>query len=564
MVAAPSSLTAKQAAMYDQRARDYFTNLKAGKKPQNRPDLGPDWEDVADMLEAPYERAKGDPEAIERVFTALAKTHPALADLLSTPSAPLARAQEIGFPELPEQAHLPEELSRGACQYLEVYEAFSKQASPEGYEAYHVFCGMWLLSTVASRRVYLPLQTKRIYGNLMIALYGKSSVFAKSTTAQVAVDVLFNAGLGHLLAPKRVSPAKLLSDMAGVHIPAQYEDLDAQAQERIRKRLSMAGQRGLYFDEFGKFVQSVLRRNSTNAEFVSLFLELDGCPSEFDSSTISRGSEVIKRPYLSLLGCMTPPNIRENAGSGADFWTDGFWARFSFVAAPPVTPKDATLELGELLIPEELVRPLQRWHERLGVPACELEPVTDKNGSPTGRYNIVREELPETQATMSSEAYEAYKRYRTALKKLFWSFPHEDFNASYTRLPETALRMSLLMASLENNNHIELRHWAKAQELAEILRLSLHELYAQVNLPASTETEGAKLEDAIMRIFKRQGALTLNTLRTSYLKKYSSKQLEDALKAMIRAGIVEKYATSHSEKYRLKEEEPEEDGTDDN
>jgi Protein of unknown function (DUF3987) len=392
---------------------------------------------------------------------------------------------------------------------------------------------------------------KKIYTNLMIALFAKSSTNAKSTTAQVALDVLYEAGLGYHLTPKRISPQKLTSDMAGAHIPVNYHEMTPDQQERTRRRLAMAGQRGMFLDEFGKFVKSVLRKQSTNADFVSLLLEFDACPKDFDTSTFSRGGENIEAPYLSLLGCMTPPDLRENSRSGADFWTDGFWARFSFVAAPPDADKDETLELGLLPIPEELIDQLTAWDERLGVPECYLDAIPGKDGEPSGKYTINRASLRETRAEMTDDAHAAFVRYRSALKALFKPLKHQDFNGSYIRLPETALRIAILMASLENNNLVEIRHWARAQELAELLRLSLHEMYSQVNASDMIESQGAKVEDEIIKHLTRHGALTVNTLRTSYMKQYSSKQLEEVLNAMIRGGTITKFKTSHSYKYAL-------------
>ncbi|GCF11787.1 hypothetical protein KDI_53510 [Dictyobacter arantiisoli] len=77
-------------------------------------------------------------------------------------------------------------------------------------------------------------------------------------------------------------------------------------------------------------------------------------------------------------------------------------------------------------------------------------------------------------------------------------FPHKDFRGSYNRLTEMALRMAILMASLENNNKITIKHWARAQELAELLRKNLHRLYDQVN---GGEAKNS-LELEIMKVIK--------------------------------------------------------------
>lgn len=555
----------------DVSVRSYILALQAGQRPA-RPDCGPFWSPLVDILEdlAFNPKFKGKPQSIAAAFTGVAAGNPALDDLLHSsdqqqeetiliaPNAMLA---------LPEFAYLPKDLSRGACTWLDQYEAFSLLASPEGYDHFHVFCGLWLLSTVAARRVYIAKGQGKVYPNLMFSLFSKTSTSAKSTTAEVAVNILKKTGLGYHLTPKRISPQRLMSEMAGTILPTNYGDLDALQRERIRQRLAMAGQKAMFSDEFGKFIRSILRKQSTNTEFQSLLLEMDSCPDDFDSSTFSRGGENIEAPYLSMLGCMTPPDLTENSKSGADFWADGFWARFGFVAAPVGSDKDETLDLEELPIPLTLISPLIDWHQRLGLPECSITELPGKDpDQPSGKFVISRGSLPEIKATIDQESKDAYKRYRTALKQLFKTYKHEDFNGSYARLPEMAVRIALLLASLENDNHVEIRHWARAQELTELLRASLHEMYTQVNAPTEPESSPASLiEDDILRILTKKGPLTLNVLRTSYLKKRSVDQLERALRQMDRAGMIQSFPTHGSTKYKIKKiiEEDRDDGTDD-
>lgn len=535
--------------LQDAEARDYINAIRDGKKPDDRPEIGEFWEEIIDILEQKYQKFGHSASTMSNIINDMCQQYPAMADLLNVKS-PLAGGK-VWVPELLEMARLDVRLGANACPELDLYINFSREASPEGYEDFHFACGLWLFSIINARRSYLQLKQKRVYGNLMFGMCSDTSDFAKSTTANVAKAVLFKCGISYLLGPNRITPQKLLSDMAGAFVPTNYNDLEPEKQERVRRRLSMPGQKGLIFDEFGKFVQNVLRKNSTNADFADIFLELDACPEEFETSTISRGGEPIERPYIALLGSMTPPNLKDNAKSGADFWTDGFWARFSFIVAVG-EPLDCPLDAEELPFPDKLIESLESWHKRLGVPNCYLEPQTDGKGDANGKYKIIRDSLPEQRCTISTEAHNAWKAYRSSLKTLKRSFPHKDFHGSYARLPETALRMAVLMASLSNDNRIDICIWAKAQEYAEILRRNLHELYAMVNLPIAPESEKATMEQEVEHHLRLHGPLTLNTLRNSYMKKRSVKEIEDALKGLKRIGMVEEFATSHARaKYQI-------------
>src|SRR5690242_14991521 len=98
--------------------------------------------------------------------------------------------ERLDMPELTPLRQFSSGVGQGACAWLDSYDRFSHEASPEGFEDFHIFCGIWLLSAIAARRIYLPLRTMNVYPNLTIVLCGDSSLFAKTTTARVATSLL--------------------------------------------------------------------------------------------------------------------------------------------------------------------------------------------------------------------------------------------------------------------------------------------------------------------------------------------------------------------------------------
>src|SRR5581483_10136458 len=410
---------------YDENTRAYLASLQSGQRPDIRPEFGR-WEPVVRMVEDAFSRANGNKSDICRQLLGSmvrSKKYPGLSELLVGEAASAGKmitgqSEENLMPALPKYAYLPPALAQHACPELDWYEAFSKKASERGYAEYHQFCGLWMFSVIAGRRVSLQIKKKLFYTNLMIAQCGTTSFYAKSFTANIAKQMLYELGLGYLLAPNRITPQKLLSDMAGAHIPVNFDDLAPEKQDRIRRRLGMPGQKGLLFDELGLFIQSMLRKQSVNADFADLLLTFDECPPEYENATIVRGGEPIEKPYLTLLGNMTPANLKQNAKAGADFWHDGFWARISFVVAPP-PPKDqedpgppqvSELDDLDLPFPSALLQSLRDWNERLGVPVCHLDPKM-KGDKIVDGYDIRRGDLPESYCTITTEARQAWTNY---------------------------------------------------------------------------------------------------------------------------------------------------------
>lgn len=522
---------------YDTLARDYILKLKKGNVQQwPNSGFGDYYEPIIAQLERFIIEKHVPPEGMARIITGDVR----LKDLLANEEE---NSTPTSFVELPDRAKLDIHLARGACRWLDKYELFSREASPEGYEHFHVFCGIWLLSMVSARRVYIQAKKMRFCGNLMLAMCADTTLFAKSSTARVATDLLQDAGLSFFLGPDRCTPQKLINNMTGSRIPINYSLMEAEKKAKTYNKIAMAGQKGLYLDEFGKFIQGTVRKNSTTSDFIDLFLTLYNCQPEYSNETLQRGSDVIENPFLALLGSMTYANLNQIAAPGAEFWTDGFWARIGFIAAPPDQYIIHTADIEELPTPPELIMALRHWHERLGITPCEInEKSHPKTGEPTGEYTIERGSLPQTRCTIDKDAENAWKQYRIALKEMLPNFPHTDFHGSYGRLPDLAINMAILMASLENNNHIELRHWARAQELAEILRINLHQLYDQIGSKGE-ESNGSKMDEAILheiKQLKKDFTLPILMNRRTKLKKYGIMEVSLRIDGMVKAGVLTK------------------------
>ncbi len=329
-------------------------------------------------------------------------------------------------------------------------------------------------------------------------------------------------------------------------------------QFQLNKRLAMPAQRGWRYGEFGELVKALGRGGGIMDDLKGLLLQLDDCLDSYTYGTQSRGDERIEKPYLALLGDTTPASIRSCSKSGSDFWTDGFWSRFIFVTPPEGTGKDDPFDLGSFPVPFDLSRPLREWHERLGIPSIAIEVKRDEKNKVTG-LECVRGELPEITIKLDADVYQAWIRYRSALKKIMGELQTEDFDGSYIRLMIKAVRVAALFASLDGSETISLKHWARAQEIAERWRTSLHQLYYQVNHKAHEPTKEKKIEDEVLRIiqkFKEQNkpAPTIRQF-TQYLKNIDSGKLKMVVSDMVRSDVLQEQKDGKAKRYSLMEEE---------
>lgn len=474
----------------------------------------------------------GDPETALRLMTAERRKAVAAVDP-ETPPIELEPLPGVDMPPLPEAARVDPALGVGACPWLDAYIDYSRQWSPRAYDGFHEACAVWLLSTVAARRVRCPMGHMR-YTNLYLAMVARTSLFAKSTTAKIVSDTLRAAGLDWLLAADDATPQRFIADLVRT-IPGDYDRLDPEAQQRVLLRAAFPAQRGWFFDEFGMKVGAMLAPGGFMADFRGILRKWDDCPARYEYASIGRGSDIVIEPYLALLANMTPADLRQAARKNDALWGDGFWARFAFVAPPPGANRSrARFPTGERRIPSKLTTPLQEWHQRLGVPEVEVEKVEDEDSKTTSLRARV---TPHTCAPldMAADVWDAFYSYNDGLCDLIEASELPDFDGSYSRFAEKALRVAMLMASLGNSNTIEMHHWARAQDTAERWRAGLHSLYAEVNKPEPSEE--ASREDKAVEIVHKLGTPTAADVGR-YMWGMSGREAAMLLDGLVAAGTL--------------------------
>jgi len=195
---------------------------------------------------------------------------------------------------------------------------------------------------------------------------------------------------------------------------------------------------------------------------------------------------------------------------------------------------------GERQIPDSLVQPIRAWHERLGIPEVDVEARRGDDGKTDG-WEAFADPIHRSTVTVTSEAREAFYRYHDALLDVVEDLDNRDFDGNYARFAEKALRVAMLLASLEHGDRITLAVWARAQGIAERWRRSLHELYAQANEPPASEQ--VHKEEEAMRIITKLGDATAAEA-ARYVWGMSSAEMVSILEGLVSAGALIRTATT--------------------
>lgn len=450
-------------------------------------------------------------------------------------------AHASAMPELPVAARHDPKTAATASPWLDAYIDFSRIWSPRAHDDFHESVGLWMLSTVAARRIAVDFG-KRRYTSLYIALASRTSVFAKSTTADIAQAILKAAGLSTMMAPDDATPQAFVRAMT-YQIAPGWIDLSMEQQEARRQKLAFAAQKGWYFDEFGQKVSSMMREGGFMADFRGLLRKFDDTPDTYEYDTIGRGTDVVYSPYLSLLANLTPADLKPYAKRGAALWNDGFWARFAFLTPPlGADRKNERFPHQQRVIPPALVKPIADWHRRLGIPDVQI---VERN---TKFDALVTPPEPQLMI-LTDSVYDAYYRYNDALIDIVTKSNLTDLDGNYARLPEKALRVAMILASLAGGNTVEMRHWHRAQAIAETWRRNLHNLYDQVVGEEET-TKAVAMEDKICRLIADKGPRTVREI-VQGVRGLDSGQAKTLVKTMVDTGFLTTIKDGRADRYCL-------------
>ncbi len=417
---------------------------------------------------------------------------------------------------------------------IKAFEMHAHQASPtldamidyfqhwatRSYDGYHEAVALWTLSTIAARRVVLPWR-RGVWTPLYIMIVSRSTAHAKTEAAFYGSQIIESCGLDFLLVPDETTPQRLLSKMCGQTVPRNYSVMTAEKRERQRLLSAFAGQRGWQYDEFGDLLQEVIKGRGSNAQFYRLLKQLYDSKTTFRYDTITRGEELIEMPYLSIIGTTAPDSLLPIAGADSAAWTDGAFARIAWIVPPSDSLKLDSAPDGGAEVPSAIRRKLLDWHHRLGEPPCEIVDLAEqeelldqalgadrkkrKSKESTLEYRIDRGDLPQNPIYWTdSGVREMHEGYYKALATMGRDYNlDERFRSNYGRLPDMALKIAMLLASLENNDRMDMRHWGRGQQIAERWRYNLHELVAQLSTGHVAKPTYGALESAVIEVLEK-------------------------------------------------------------
>jgi len=471
----------------------------------------------------------------------------------------ILRPPPSSIPPLPEHVRCQ---ASGVSTFLRDYVTHSQTWAPRAAPDYHAAIGLWVLSVIAARRIVVHTGSREIFPTLFVALVSESTLWSKTTAASLGIKLIDRSGCSFLLAPDRTTPQFLLKLMSGI-VPDNYGQQPPDRQEAIRKSYGFSAQRGWFYEEWGGLLHQMRRADSPQAELNKLLIVIEGGKPTFGSGTIHRGLEHVDAPYLALLGNATPHDLLPFMGQGDAWWRDGFWPRFICVAPPPNTkPSQARFPHKPYNTPSNLIVQLYDWHTRLGLPEVSIEETQNDNGRRTGRWQGTIRNFPQHIMELDDDSLSAYEQYNEALFTLMFDTTSthgisEDLRPWYGRAHEKALRVAMLLASVDGEEVITLPYWQEAQALVETWRTSLHTLIATIgdaeNMTAQARRR-TRIEERIESLLAFNEGMSARQLQRR-IYGIPSEEMNAILKSMLQIGIIYGETNGKTILYRILDEQ---------
>lgn len=451
--------------------------------------------------------------------------------------------QVLEFSELPPHVRFPKIEVHDICQPLADIVNFLEKWCSESYHGYYLASAIGLVSIISARRVEY-LFGSRGATNLYIMLVDTSGISAKTMVINNVRAIIRALNLDFLLLPDSITSSKMFSSMS-IKLPEEWEKLNKNQQnkllETIQKNQAFLGQRGLVYDEFGKLIREMNQSNHHNSGFRELLKKLYDNQPELMNSTQVRDNEIIKNPFLALLGGMTPRDLAPYAKKGSPLWGDGFLSRIAFICPPENFRKDIPLPDGDKKIPNSIITHLKEWHIRLGIP--EIKITSDIEVIPA------KGQLFEITGDVKDAVYE----YRYSLKDMLEKFENKDLIGNYIRFAEMGVRVSSLVASLNGDDKVNLDHWAFGQNTVEEWRRDLHQLYFN-SLPEKNPKITDPMEKILAKI-KEKGPISSRGIQLATHFKCGSTQL--ILDKLVQEGKIKSRISGKETLFSLVDENPE-------
>lgn len=247
---------------------------------------------------------------------------------------------------------------RHFANWLTEYCDYTKETEPPVH--YHVWTGIYVITSALQRKVWIQFGRRRMFPNLYIVLVSPPGRCRKGAAISLGVDLLKKIP-GVAVTSDSTTREQLIRAMAGAKNDLSYEDPDG-AGLVMEQHCSVSA----ISKELGSFL------GVKNTHLITFLTDIYDCDDEWEYSTKHHGTDKIQGACLNFIGAITPDWLARNLPM--DAIGGGYSSRVLFVVGrykkqrvtiPPDSPelrRTARLLVEDLERIATLVGPY-RWNK---------------------------------------------------------------------------------------------------------------------------------------------------------------------------------------------------------
>lgn len=356
----------------------------------------------------------------------------------------------------------------------------------------HFFGGVSAIAGALRRKVWFDQVFFRWYPSFYIVFVAPPGIVAKSTTADVAMELLREVP-GIKFGPDSVTWQSLVTTFSEANESFEYNG-EWHPMSPVN----------LVASEFGNLI------NFTDREMINLFITLWDGRKRYEKETKMSGKDIVEAPWINLIACTTPHWIADNMSQITI--GGGFTSRCIFIYADKkekyVPYLDESVPAGMAEFRRKLIQDLE--HISIHI---------------VGPY------------TMTPEAKSWGKEWYERLWKADYSEASEDWKNGYIARKQTHLHKlaMIISASQRDNTLIHLPD----MELAEVMLLATEanasKVFAKIGL-----SEDASQTLRLLEYIRKRGAATYEeAYRIVHHMFPNAKDFEGIVAGLIRAGYIQ-------------------------
>lgn len=497
--------------------------------------------------------AHGGTPAVLRTYDLLCRADRAWYGLVSA-AAPAPDAADVlrAMPALPAEAQAVYAHAAPCAAWLDDYIAVGRLAAPMMVDSFHEAAGLFAVSTAIARRLVWQHRMAELYPSLYV-LFIADSGYGKTTSFKLLRALIDAAGLNHLSLGDETTPENIISKLSTA-IPPTFDRWEAAVRDQWLRERAFAAQRAWMVDEVDAFYAGLQRDYQSGIS--GLLRRFYDCPPSYTRETQGGGRVMVENIALNFFGAATTVGMRPYLGIETQ-WHNGMWPRH-ILLAPDATPAwvDADDEDAPMRLPPSLVTGLRRVYKLFPIPRAELvEP--EKGALDQRPYVVVHHKAAADPVVLAPGVLAAHEAYRKATSHTLRASPRVDelLQGTYARFAERAMKIAMLLAVLDAEALpvvIELRHWARAQQIVERHRALLHRLWVD-----QVETDQVRLSERVMQKLRdaapaSRDARTLQQL--CHIK--TARETKEILGLLVEAGVVVEIKIDRKTAYAVPTEAP--------